>query len=164
MFRKIEDFANTWAFESGATSRLMAGLTDEKLSQSISEGHWTLGEVAHHLAVVIPVIGAQVGLDFQNAPSSDAPAPKSAQQIRDEYAANAARIAEQVKSKWTDADLEKVDKVFNYDWKRGFTLDVLISHQAHHRGQMTVLMRQAGLPICGIYGPTKEEMAQMAAH
>jgi uncharacterized damage-inducible protein DinB len=35
----------------------------------------------------------------------------------------------------------------------------LIQHQAHHRGQMTVLMRQAGLPVPGIYGPSKEEWA-----
>jgi len=33
----------------------------------------------------------------------------------------------------------------------------LIQHQNHHRGQMTVLMRQAGLTVPGIYGPAKEE-------
>lgn len=38
-------------------------------------------------------------------------------------------------------------------WARGLTLFYLITHQAHHRGQMTVLMRQAGLPVPGIYGP-----------
>jgi uncharacterized damage-inducible protein DinB len=42
-------------------------------------------------------------------------------------------------------------------WKRGQTLHALILHQAHHRGQMTVLMRQAGLPVPGIYGPSREE-------
>jgi len=30
-------------------------------------------------------------------------------------------------------------------------------HQAHHRGQMTVLMRQAGMKVPGVYGPSKEE-------
>jgi uncharacterized damage-inducible protein DinB len=33
-------------------------------------------------------------------------------------------------------------------------------HQAHHRGQMTVLMRQAGLTVPGVYGPAREERAQ----
>jgi uncharacterized damage-inducible protein DinB len=33
----------------------------------------------------------------------------------------------------------------------------LIVHEIHHRGQMTVLMRQAGLSFTGIYGPTREE-------
>ena len=33
--------------------------------------------------------------------------------------------------------------------------------EAHHRGQMTVLMRQAGLTVPGIYGPAQEEWAAM---
>jgi len=42
----------------------------------------------------------------------------------------------------------------------GSLLLFLLQHQSHHRGQMTVLMRQAGLPVPGIYGPAKEEWAQ----
>ena len=38
-------------------------------------------------------------------------------------------------------------------------LMTLINHQNHHRGQMTVLMRQAGLTVPGVYGPAKEEWA-----
>ena len=37
-------------------------------------------------------------------------------------------------------------------------LMTLINHQNHHRGQMTVLMRQAGLTVPGVYG-SKEEWA-----
>ena len=37
------------------------------------------------------------------------------------------------------------------------SLQVLVVHQAHHRGQMTVLMRQAGLTVPGVYGPAREE-------
>ena len=36
-------------------------------------------------------------------------------------------------------------------------LSALIRHEAHHRGQMTVLMRQAGLTVPGVYGPSREE-------
>jgi uncharacterized damage-inducible protein DinB len=38
-------------------------------------------------------------------------------------------------------------------------LRVLIQHEVHHRGQMTVLMRQAGLEVPGVYGPAREEWA-----
>ena len=41
----------------------------------------------------------------------------------------------------------------------GLTLQVLVVHQAHHRGQMTVLMRQAGLEVPGVYGPSRQEWA-----
>ncbi len=35
--------------------------------------------------------------------------------------------------------------------------DVLIGPETHHLGQMTELMRQAGLKVPGVYGPSKEE-------
>jgi alanyl-tRNA synthetase len=40
-------------------------------------------------------------------------------------------------------------------------LDVLIKHQTHHRGQLTIGMRQAGLVTPGMYGPAKEEWTAM---
>jgi uncharacterized damage-inducible protein DinB len=47
--------------------------------------------------------------------------------------------------------------MYGQTWARGETLQVLVVHQAHHRGQMTVLMRQAGLAVPGVYGPAREE-------
>jgi uncharacterized damage-inducible protein DinB len=38
---------------------------------------------------------------------------------------------------------------------------MMIKHIVHHRGQMTVLMRQAGVQVPGIYGPAREEWSQM---
>ena len=49
--------------------------------------------------------------------------------------------------------------MYGESWKRGFTLDVLVRHQTHHRGQMTVLMRQAGLRVPGVCGPAREDWA-----
>jgi uncharacterized damage-inducible protein DinB len=49
------------------------------------------------------------------------------------------------------------DDMYGERWPRGFTLFALVAHQAHHRGQMTVLMRQAGLQVPGVYGPSLEE-------
>jgi uncharacterized damage-inducible protein DinB len=41
------------------------------------------------------------------------------------------------------------------------TLQILIRHEIHHRAQMTVLMRQAGLKVPGIYGPSRDEWQAM---
>jgi uncharacterized damage-inducible protein DinB len=38
---------------------------------------------------------------------------------------------------------------------------VLIKHQEHHRGQLTVLMRQAGLNVSSVSGPVKEDWAKL---
>jgi uncharacterized damage-inducible protein DinB len=61
---------------------------------------------------------------------------------------------------WSDETLQIEDDMYGEMWKRGKTLGSLINHEIHHRGQMTVLMRQAGLKVPGIYGPSKDEWAQ----
>lgn len=40
-----------------------------------------------------------------------------------------------------------------------FPLRCLVFHQIHHRGELIVLMRQAGLRVPGLYGPAKEDWA-----
>ena len=49
--------------------------------------------------------------------------------------------------------------MYGMNWTRGYALLAMTKHRAHHRGQMTVLMRQAELPVVGIYGPAREEWA-----
>ena len=66
-------------------------------------------------------------------------------------------LLDAIKSSWDDAGLQIEDEMYGEKWKRGVTLAILIHHEVHHRGQMTVLMRQAGLLVPGFYGPAKEE-------
>jgi uncharacterized damage-inducible protein DinB len=51
--------------------------------------------------------------------------------------------------------------MYGEHWPRGLTLQALVFHEIHHRGAMTVLMRQAGLTVPGIYGPNREETERM---
>jgi uncharacterized damage-inducible protein DinB len=37
----------------------------------------------------------------------------------------------------------------------------LVHHEIHHRGQMRVLMRQAGLRPSAMHGPVREDWAAM---
>jgi uncharacterized damage-inducible protein DinB len=39
----------------------------------------------------------------------------------------------------------------------------LVRHLIHHRGQLIVLMREAGLIVPGVYGPSREETAAIRA-
>jgi uncharacterized damage-inducible protein DinB len=92
-------------------------------------------------------------------PAPDAPVPASAAAIVAAYDAASKAVAEEIGSAWTDATLEIEDDMYGQRWPRGQTLQALVLHQAHHRGQMTVLMRQAGLAVPGVYGPAREEWA-----
>ena len=81
----------------------------------------------------------------------------SAAAIRDAYVQAAASLLEQVGLHWTDETLKVKDEMYGESWARGLTLQALVFHEIHHRGAMTVLMRQAGLVVPGIYGPNREE-------
>jgi uncharacterized damage-inducible protein DinB len=162
MYRKIEDFLSAWETESSATQKLMDALTDDSLRQQVVDGHRSLGRIAWHIVTTIPEMMAKTGLTFA-AVAPDAPVPGKAAAIRQAFAAVAGELLKQVKAGWTDQTLTVEDDMYGEKWVRGQSARILIDHQTHHRGQMTVLMRQAGLKVPGVYGPSKEEWAGYGA-
>jgi uncharacterized damage-inducible protein DinB len=160
MFRRVTDFLTIWAQEKDATHRVFAALTDASLSRSVDASGRTLGRLAWHIAGTIPEMMERTGLHF-DAPPHDAPPPASAEEIGKTYAHNASSFATALESSWNDETLDVEDDMYGERWQRGFTLFALVGHQIHHRGQMTVLMRQAGLKVPGTFGPAREEWAAM---
>jgi len=158
MFRNIEDFQTTWAYEAEMTGKTMLMLTDESLGQKVTEDGRTLGFLGWHLTVTLGEMLALVGLTI-DAPAVDSECPASASEIARIYGIGGKSVGDEVAKNWTDETLLIEDDMYGETWSRGMTLFYLIAHQAHHRGQMTVLMRQAGLRVPGIYGPAKEEWA-----
>lgn len=156
MFRKIDDFLSSWTHEHDATMKVLQALTDDSLSQRVYDGGRTLGYLAWHITLTLSEMMNRTGLTVQG-PAHDAPAPSSAADIAAAYSASSASLVQEIKDKWTDETLTETDDMYGETWPRGITLAVLINHQAHHRGQVTVLMRQAGLSVPGVYGPSKEE-------
>jgi uncharacterized damage-inducible protein DinB len=69
----------------------------------------------------------------------------------------ARELPEALRQQWTDASLQETDEMYGERWPRGLTLRILREHEIHHRGQLTVLMRQAGLSVPGLFGPSREE-------
>lgn len=160
MYATIDQFIGHWQFESASTQSVFDALTDASLSREAYPGGRTIGRLAWHIAQTIPEMMARTGLKIDGV-DEHAPVPSSAAAIANGYRAAAASLAEQIRSRWIDPTLEETDDMYGERWTRRMTLSALVSHQTHHRGQLTVLMRQAGLPIPGIYGPTKEAWAQM---
>jgi uncharacterized damage-inducible protein DinB len=160
MFRRIEDFAAQWPVEREATLRVLRLLTDESLSQPVVPGGRTLGFLAWHITLTFREMLGRTGLE-PAAPAEYDVVPAHAAEIVEAYEKASASVLEQVTSSWTDDTLTEMVDMYGERWTRGFVLETLIRHEAHHRGQMTVLMRQAGLPMAGPYGPSREEWAQM---
>jgi uncharacterized damage-inducible protein DinB len=156
LFTAIRHFSTTWTHESAQTARLLADLTDASLGQRIAEGYRSLGELAWHVVVSPRTIMRHAGLEF-DAPDKTAPMPSRAGEILSTYVDTAKGFLRAVQQSWTDDDLrEKID-FYGSRVSRGVALAVTLHHEIHHRGQITVLMRQAGLKVRGMYGPAKGE-------
>lgn len=160
MFRRIEDFIEEWEDERQGTLKLLRSLTDASLSQAIVPGGRTLGFLAWHITVTIPEMLGKAGLQ-PDGPSDHEPVPSAAAAIADAYDRASSSVAGDVRIRWTDDMLTGMIQMYGQQWSRGLTLDVFMRHEAHHRGQMTVLMRQAGLALHGMYGPSREEWIAM---
>jgi uncharacterized damage-inducible protein DinB len=158
MFSTISSFVYVWSQELEATQKLFKHLTDKSLSHAVGPEGRTLGRLAWHITTSIPEMMNRTRLAI-TTPDPDAPVPPSAKQIFNAFNDAAISLLEQVQAQWTDASLQEEDEMYGERWKRGKTLSALVLHLVHHRGQMTVLMRQAGLSIPGLYGPAREEWA-----
>jgi uncharacterized damage-inducible protein DinB len=156
MIRTIDDFVKTWSAELESTQKILKHLTDRSLAQSVGPEHRTLGRLAWHVVTTLPEMMGRTGLKL-SGPDPESAVPSSAKAIAHAYNDAAISLLEQIRGGWTDATLEQKDDMYGQQWPRGETLTALILHQTHHRGQMTVLMRQAGLDVPGVYGPARHE-------
>lgn len=156
MVRRIQDFLESWAYEAEATSKVFGQLTDESLHQKVTPDGRSLGRLAWHIVQTLPEMGGRTGLLIKG-PGEAEPVPVDAESLTRQFQEAAESLEEQVRTSWVDEDLEVEDDLYGQSWPRGKTLAALVNHQIHHRGQMTVLMRQAGLLVPGVYGPSREE-------
>ncbi|HXY38294.1 MAG TPA: DinB family protein [Vicinamibacteria bacterium] len=156
MYRRVSDFLAGWEEERAATLKILSALDDRSLQQAAGADHRTLGRLAWHITVTIPEMMERTGLRLAG-PAQDAPPPTHAAEIVRSYDGASRSLADEVRARWDDAALEVEDDMYGERWPRGRTLSALLAHQTHHRGQMTVLMRQAGLRVPGVYGPSREE-------
>ena len=137
-------------------SRCSVRLIDESLGQRVGPDGRSLGRLAWHLVGTLREMPASAGLKTEGAEAT-APVPATAAEIASAYERAAHDVLAAVAAGWSDGDLDGEIPLYGETWKRGRVLSALIRHEAHHRGQMTVLMRQAGLTVPGVYGPAREE-------
>lgn len=154
MYRKVEDFLEDWETSSKGTIKVLKTITNDTMGQAIVEGHNTLGWLGWHLVVVGTALSRYAGFEVPG-PDFKQEIPKDITEIINAYEQFAETCKKEAK-KLTDEQLvEEVDGFWGLI-SRGKLLRNMIKHQTHHLGQMTVLLRQAGLPVPGIMGPTKE--------
>ena len=159
MYYKISDFVSDFDLEIAVTLKVMNSLSDKSLDQKVTEKGRSLGKIAWHITGAFGEIGSTALLQVYR--SDEKPMPNSAKTIADEYLKSAASLKAAVLKEWNDDSLKEEINMYGQTWTKSQTLTTLLVHQMHHRGQMTVLMRQAGLKVPGVYGPAYEEWESM---
>ena len=160
MYRTINDFLEDWKHESELTLKVFNNLTRESLGQKVTNDGRSLGKLAWHITLSNPEMLTHSGLPADTFDESQ-PVPDKPEDIVNEYERTSKLVGRVVSDNWKDENLSDELNIYGQVWKKSTVLKSLIMHQAHHRAQMTVLMRQAGLKVPGIYGPSKEEWEAM---
>lgn len=155
MYRIANDFKQDWTKSSTGTLDVLRAMTDDALGQKIVPDHNSLGWIAWHVTTALGYFTNLLG--FRLSALKSLTQPNQAGAIADQYERYAQEILNAADDFSDDYLLEEVD-VHGKMTPRGAVLRMMIDHQTHHRGQMTVLLRQAGQHVPGVMGPTKEQM------
>lgn len=159
MYRSIEDFIKDWDAESAGSVKIFSALTENTKNVLIHPDVRSLERLSWHLIQTITEMGNRAGL-FNEDLLEHSAMPSSVKELTELYEKYSEALVKAVRSKWTDSSLTDQVEMYGDLWEKGKVLHVLIVHQSHHRGQMTVIMRMVGLPVPGLYGPSKEEWAE----
>ncbi|MCG3192812.1 MAG: hypothetical protein DIJKHBIC_02059 [Thermoanaerobaculia bacterium] len=158
MYTNIAEFESDFAELNKATLKVLKELTDTSLGQTVSPGGRTLGRIAWHIVGTLVEMPGHAGMKIDGS-LVERPVPQTAAEIVAGYEEAARLCREAVKTGWAEADLSEKITVYGESWSRSRVLFILQLHEVHHRGQLTVLMRQAGLRVPGVAGPAREEWA-----
>jgi uncharacterized damage-inducible protein DinB len=159
MYRKLDDFLQAYAQLNASTLKVLQPMTDADVSRRVAPGHRSLGEIAWHIVVSVPEMMGRAGLALPSIDPESLP-PAVAAPIRAGYETVTGELLAAVRERWNDETLTQVDDMYGQKWPRGLSLAILVQHEVHHVGQMTVLLRQAGRIVPGTHGPAKEEWAK----
>ena len=156
MYRNKSELLGLFDEERQKTLSTLELISPESLEHAIAPGFMTLGELALHLVLSIPAITKFLGFEYSEVPATGAKlGPK---ELVDFYRAISLECSGQITSRLDDESLfAEAFSVYSHSWSAAYTLSVLLRHEIHHRGQLSVLMRQAGLPLPDIYGPARRD-------
>ena len=160
MYITISDFIKEWNKESILTQKVLDSLTDDSLKQQVYPEGRTLGRIAWHFTTSIPDYLANFGFKIDGIENAEN-VPSSAREIAETFKNVSSHAAKIIEHQWTDESLKQIQEAFGRQESNASILMGLIKHIVHHRGQVTVLMRQAGIKPSGVYGPPKEDWVHL---
>ncbi|HEX8693553.1 MAG TPA: DinB family protein [Longimicrobium sp.] len=149
--------------EAPTTRRVLERVPEDQLGWKPHEKSMSLGELAMHIAT-LPGGIAELALQstFDMSTRIPRPAAASTAELVSAFDQSVAR-AREVLGGMSDADLAAPWKMVRGEQvvlsiTRGALLrTIMMNHSYHHRGQLSVYLRQTGALVPSIYGPSADE-------
>jgi len=165
MYCNIKDIVEDRKSEEQLTLKLFAKLTDDIKQIKAHEDIRSLERLAWHITHTLTEMPFRAGLLDADILDNQ-PIPERLEDIIKTYKEHSAKLIDLIQNTWTDKDLFESVEAYGQQWEKRMILWMLTKHEAHHRGQMSALMRVQGIEVPGIYGPSKEEWVKygMEAH
>jgi len=148
--------------EAQTTKRVLDRIPENKLAWKPHPKSYSLGQLALHIASVPGSVAAAVVPESMEVPNFSQPEPKSRQEVLDTFN-KSLESAKATLKKMDDArltstwSLTKNGKVLMSVPRIGFIRSILMNHNYHHRGQLSVYLRMLDVPVPSIYGPSADE-------
>lgn len=148
--------------EAVTTRRVLERVPEAHLSWKPHDKSMSLGQLALHIATV-PAAVAELSLQslFQ-VPEFTQPAAATTAELVPTLERSVARARELLQG-LDDAALASMWRLVDGDQEvmaipRGALLrSIMLNHWYHHRGQLSVYLRQLNVPVPSIYGPSADE-------
>jgi len=162
----VAQFLARWDREAQRTIQLLEALPEGQYDFRPDPKGRSIGELAWHLSEIDACLSfgvAERRFRLEDEPPGLA-RPKEIALLAPGYR----RIHEQAVERLQGLDDRQLDETVTYFDGRSMTIreilhDALLHHLVHHRGQLTMLCRMAGGTPPGIFGPNREEMAEIRA-
>ena len=149
--------------EARTTRRVLERVPENQLAWRPHQKARTLGELALHVAMVPGAVAELISSPSPaQAPTFADPSPNSASELipaLDQSIGKAKRVLSgmddaALMSTWRlmlgDRELFAVPRV-------ALLRSIMLNHWYHHRGQLSVYLRELDVPIPSIYGPSADE-------
>jgi len=159
-----EDILQELDEEAERTRRTLERVPEEKLDWRPHEKSFSLGQLAMHVATIPGALAQVSALDSFQVEPDGIPRPSASSTAEllaalDESLASARTIV----GAMDDATLAESWKMMAGDRvlidipRSAFLRHIMLNHWYHHRGQLTVYLRQTGALVPAIYGDSADE-------
>ncbi len=148
--------------EAQTTRRVLERVPDAHLNWKPHPKSMTLGQLAMHVAIVPGGVAEAAAQPSIQRPLFPQPSPSSASELVPMLEDSVSR-ARQALGHMDDAAMNATWKVLDGDRELlampriAFVRSIMLNHWYHHRGQLSVYLRQLNVPVPSIYGPSADE-------